>query len=319
MELHDTRRTVIRVEGLVKRFGEIRAVDGVSFEVRDGEIYGLLGPNGAGKTTTFSMLAGLLAPDSGRVTVGGVDLASNPVAVKRGLGIVPQEVAVYEELTARENLRLWAGLYGMSGAALDRAVDRALDEVGLAGRAKEPVERFSGGMKRRLNLSLGLVHGPKVVLLDEPTVGIDPQARVNILDVVRRTADGGAAVLYTTHYLEEAERLCDRIGIVDHGKLLAEGTLAELKALVAEEEVVTLFGRFEPAAARAEVERLPGVRVLIADEGRVAFSAGGGDDRGAAGLLGEIYNRGLSIDRVSIEPPSLNGLFLKLTGRELRD
>ncbi|HWM91899.1 MAG TPA: ABC transporter ATP-binding protein [Thermoanaerobaculia bacterium] len=307
---------MIRVEGLAKRFGEVRAVDGVSFATRAGEIYGLLGPNGAGKTTIFSMLAGLLAPDAGRITVGGVDLASDPLGVKRELGVVPQEVAVYEDLTARENLRLWGGLYGLSGAELDGAVDRALDEVGLSGRSKEPVERFSGGMKRRLNLSLGLVHRPKVVLLDEPTVGIDPQARANILEVVRKTADAGAAILYTTHYLEEAERLCDRIGILDHGKLLAEGTLAELKALVAEEEVVTLFGRFDPAAARAEVERLPGVKVLVAEDGRLAFSAGG---RGAAGLLGEIFNRGLDVDRVSIEPPSLNGLFLKLTGRELRD
>jgi len=248
--------------------------------------------------------------------VGGVDLASDPLGVKRGLGIVPQEVAVYEELTARENLGLWGGLYGLSGAKLAAAVDLALDEVGLAGRSREPVQRFSGGMKRRLNLSLGLIHRPQAVLLDEPTVGIDPQARNNILEVVRKTADAGAAIVYTTHYLEEAERLCDRIGIIDHGKLLAEGTLAELKALVAEEEVVTLFGGFDLAAARAEVERLSGVKVLVAEEGRLAFSSGG---KGAAGLLGEIFGRGLDVDRVSIEPPSLNGLFLKLTGRELRD
>ena len=307
---------MIRVEGLVKRFGDIHAVDGVSFEVREGEIYGLLGPNGAGKTTTFSMIAGLLGADAGRVTVGGVDIAADPLGVKRQLGVVPQEVAVYEELTARENLRLWAGLYGLAGSQLDEAVDRALDEVGLAGRSKEPVVRFSGGMKRRLNLSLGLVHRPKVVLLDEPTVGIDPQARANILDVVKSTATAGAAVLYTTHYLEEAERLCDRIGIIDHGKLLAEGTLTELKALVAEEEIVTLFGSFDPAAARAELEQLPGVRILSSAEGKLAFTAGG---QGAAGMLGEIFGRGLAVDRVSIEPPSLNGLFLKLTGRELRD
>lgn len=307
---------MIRVEGLVKRFGDIHAVDGVSFEVREGEIYGLLGPNGAGKTTTFSMIAGLLGADAGRVTVGGVDVAADPLGVKRQLGVVPQEVAVYEELTARENLRLWAGLYGLAGSELDEAVDRALDEVGLAGRSKEPVERFSGGMKRRLNLSLGLVHRPKVVLLDEPTVGIDPQARASILEVVRRTATEGAAVLYTTHYLEEAERLCDRIGIIDHGKLLAEGTLTELKALVAEEEIVTLFGGFDPGAARSELEQLPGVKILSSSDGKLAFTAGG---KGAAGMLGEIFGRGLTVDRVSIEPPSLNGLFLKLTGRELRD
>jgi len=310
---------MIRVENLAKRFGDVRAVDGVSFEVRDGEIYGLLGPNGAGKTTTFSMLSGLLRPDSGRVTYGGLDLAAEPDRVKRLLGVVPQEVAVYEELTARENLRFWGGLYGLSGAALDRAVDRSLEDVGLTGRSREPVKRFSGGMKRRLNLSLGLLHSPKAVLFDEPTVGIDPQARVNILDVVRRTAAEGAAVLYTTHYLEEAERLCDRIGILDHGRLLAEGTLDELKARVADEEVVTLQGRFDTSAARAELEKLPGVRVVSADEGRLTLSAESAAGTGAASLLGEIYGRGLAIDRVSIEPPSLNGLFLKLTGRELRD
>ena len=310
---------MIRVENLAKRFGDVRAVDGVSFEVRDGEIYGLLGPNGAGKTTTFSMLSGLLRPDSGRVTYGGLDLAAEPDRVKRLLGVVPQEVAVYEELTARENLRFWGGLYGLSGAALDRAVDRSLEDVGLTGRSREPVKRFSGGMKRRLNMAVALVHDPRVIIFDEPTVGVDPQARVNILDVVRRTAAEGAAVLYTTHYLEEAERLCDRIGILDHGRLLAEGTLDELKARVADEEVVTLQGRFDTSAARAELEKLPGVRVVSADEGRLTLSAESAAGTGAASLLGEIYGRGLAIDRVSIEPPSLNGLFLKLTGRELRD
>jgi ABC-2 type transport system ATP-binding protein len=307
---------MIRVDSLTKRFGENRAVDGVSFEVRDGEIYGLLGPNGAGKTTTFSMLSGLLRPDSGRISYDGVDLNAEPDKVKRRLGVVPQEVAVYEELSARENLRFWGGLYGLSGAELDRAVERSLEDVGLAARSREPVKNFSGGMKRRLNVSLGLVHSPKAVMFDEPTVGIDPQARFNILEVVRRTAAAGAAVLYTTHYLEEAERLCDRIGILDHGRLLAEGTLEELKAQVADEEVVALQGRFDPAAARAEVEKIPDVRVLSADENRLTLSVAGS---GSARLLGEIFGRGLAIDRVSIEPPSLNGLFLKLTGRELRD
>jgi ABC-2 type transport system ATP-binding protein len=307
---------VIRVENLTKRFGDKMAVDGISFAVEKGEIYGFLGPNGAGKTTTISLITGLLSPDSGRITFDGVDLAADPIRFKRRMGVVPQEVALYEELSARENLRFWGGLYGLSGKTLDDAVARSLDQVGLSGRARDAVKTYSGGMKRRINLALGLVHSPQIVLMDEPTVGIDPQARASILDVVRAVADAGTSVIYTTHYLEEAERLCDRIGIIDHGKILAEGTLDELKALVAEEEVVTLSGRFEAEAARHALAGLPEVKLITAEAGRVAFTAGG---QGAAGLLGEIYRRDLAIDRVSIEPPSLNGLFLKLTGRELRD
>jgi len=307
---------VIRVETLTKRYGEKIAVDGISFEVRPGEIYGLLGPNGAGKTTTLSMVSGLLAPDSGRISFDGIDLAADPLAVKRQLGVVPQEVALYEELSALENLRFWGSLYGLAGKGLAAAVERALDAVGLAGRAKDPVKVYSGGMKRRLNLALGLVHSPRAVLLDEPTVGIDPQARASILEMVRAVAAGGTSVIYTTHYLEEAERLCDRIGILDHGRILAEGTLEALKASLADEEVVTLWGRFAPDAAQAALADLPEVRFLSAEEGRIAFTAGG---RGAAELLGRIYAKGLAIDRVAIDPPSLNALFLKLTGRELRD
>jgi len=179
---------MIQVENLSKSYGDVHAVRGVSFEVAGGEIYGLLGPNGAGKTTILSMMAGLLAPDEGRIRYDGVDLAEHPLAVKATLGVVPQENALYEDLSAREHLRLWGGLYGLSGAELDAAVDRVLDEVGLAGRARDPVKKYSGGMKRRLNLGMGLVHGPRIVLLDEPTVGIDPQARLNILDVVRGVA-----------------------------------------------------------------------------------------------------------------------------------
>jgi ABC-2 type transport system ATP-binding protein len=309
---------LIHVDGLVKRFGDIRAVDDVSFEVREGEIYGLLGPNGAGKTTTLSMLSGLLEPDDGNVSVCGIPLGSDPIAAKSKLGVVPQETALYEELSAVENLRFWAGLYGLSGAELDRAVTTVLEQVGLSGRAKEPVKRFSGGMKRRLNLSLGLVHRPKVVLLDEPTVGIDPQARLNILDVVRAVASEGTTVLYTTHYLEEAETLCDRIGILDHGKLLAEGSLDELKRMVGEEEVVTVNGRFDGSGIRERLEAIDGLRVLSAENGRLVLAAGG-LGRASVELLSTVFGQGVDVEGVSIRPPSLNSLFLKLTGRELRD
>jgi len=307
---------VIRVETLTKKFGDKAAVDGISFAVEAGEIYGFLGPNGAGKTTTLSMLAGLLAPDAGRISFDGVDLAADPIRCKRQLGVVPQEIALYEELSGLENVRFWGSLYGLSGRALGAAAERALARVELAPRARDAVKTYSGGMKRRLNLALGFVHSPRALLLDEVTAGIDPQARASILDVVRAEADAGTAVIYTTHYLEEAERLCDRIGIVDHGRILAEGTPDELKAELGEEEVVTLWGRFEAEAASYALAGLLGARVISAEPGRIALTAG---ERGAAALLAEIYGRRLAIDRVTIEPPSLNALFLRLTGRELRD
>lgn len=314
---HHDSKPLLQVSGLVKSYGDTRAVDGISFDVREGEIYGLLGPNGAGKTTTLSILSGVLEADEGAVTVDGIDLGADPLGVKARLGVVPQETALYEELSATENLRFWAGLYGLRGKRLDQAVALALERVGLGGRAKEPVKRFSGGMKRRLNLSLGLVHEPRLVLLDEPTVGIDPQARLNILEVIRDVAAGGSTVLYTTHYLEEAESLCDRIGILDHGKLLAEGSLEHLQELVGEQEVVTLRGNFTDDRASTFLAELDGVRLLSSEQQRLVLAAGG--EGGAARLLQEIYGAGLEVDAVSIQPPSLNSLFLKLTGRQLRD
>jgi ABC-2 type transport system ATP-binding protein len=309
---------MFRVEKLVKRYGELRAVDGISFEVRVGELYGLLGPNGAGKTTTMSMLSGLLRPDEGRIFFDGVEIGSDPIRVKAQLGIVPQETALYETLSARENLRFWAGLYGLAGAGLEKAVERALDHVGLAGRSKEPVKSFSGGMKRRLNLALGLVHGPRAVLMDEPTVGIDPQARANILEAVRAVAASGTTVIYTTHYLEEAESLCDRVAIVDHGRLLAEGTIDELKRRVSGKEIITVTGTFDVEAARSRLAALPGAQVIVASPGKMVLSVAG-SGKAAVEALTSVLASGLDLDGVSIQPPSLNSVFLDLTGRELRD
>jgi len=309
---------MIEAQGLVKTFGSLRAVDGVGFAVRKGELYGLLGPNGAGKTTTMSMLAGLLAPDEGQIRFGGIDLAARPLEVKRQLGVVPQEPALYETLTARENLRFWGGLYGLSGRDLAGAVDRVLDLVGLADRAAEPIRGYSGGMKRRLNLALGLVHGPSAVLMDEPTVGIDPQARLKILEAVKGVAAAGTTVIYTTHYLEEAEELCDRIAIMDHGKLLAEGTLEELIRRVGGRELVTVRGAFAPQALREVVASLPGVTVTAEEPGRFVLTVDG-SGRGAVEVLGRVLGAGLDVHGVSVQPPSLNMLFLNLTGRELRD
>jgi ABC-2 type transport system ATP-binding protein len=309
---------VFQVEGLVKNYGPLRAVDDVSFSVPMGEVYGLLGPNGAGKTTIMSMLSGLLAPDEGRIRFDSIDLAAEPLKVKAQLGVVPQEPALYENLSARENLSFWGGLYGLSGAPLTQAVDRVLDLVGLKDRAKDPIKRYSGGMKRRINLALGLVHGPRAVLMDEPTVGIDPQARLNILEAVKRVAAAGTTVIYTTHYLEEVEQLCDRIAIMDHGKILAEGTLDELKRRVGGRDIVTVRGSFAAAAVMPRFETLPGVQVTSVEPGRLVLSVEG-SGRGAVDLLGRVLAAGLPIDGISIQPPSLNTLFLNLTGRELRD
>jgi ABC-2 type transport system ATP-binding protein len=308
------RNHMIEIRQLVKSFGDIRALAGVDFTVGEGEIFGLLGPNGAGKTTTISIIAGLLTADSGSVRVSGMDIRARGSDVRRILGVVPQEIALYEELTGRENLHFWGGLYGLSGRKLRDETDRVLELVGLADRADDPVRDYSGGMKRRINLSAGLIHRPKVILLDEPTLGIDPQARLTILDIIRDGVSGGMTAIYTTHYLEEAEKLCDRIAIIDKGKILAQGTLAELVKLAGEGNVVTVSGAF----SREQVSPLlAGVAVEHLENGSIRMLVPGKADLG--GALGKLFSAGISIEEVSIQEPSLEGVFIKLTGKELRD
>jgi len=308
---------MIRVENLSKRFGETEAVKSVSFQIAEGQIYGLLGPNGAGKTTTLSMLSGLLAPDSGKILFKDQDIASDRSNYRRRLGVVPQDLALYDQLSARENLRFWAGLYDLKGPALEARVEKMLERVGLEQRGDGPVKSFSGGMKRRLNLALGLVHDPAVLLLDEPTVGIDPQGRARILEIVQEVAAAGTAVLYTTHYLEEAETLCNRIGIIDSGTLLTSGSVADLKSKVGNRERVTIRGRFDEAQGRAVADGIRGARLLSLEQGRVTLNADEGCS--AVDILSSILEGPLPVDGVTIEPPSLQTLFLELTGRELRD
>jgi len=225
---------ILAAHGLRKRFGELTAVDGVSFSIAPGETYGLLGPNGAGKTTTISMVCGLLEPDEGEVHVAGERVTTRSVSARAAIGYVPQEIAVYPDLTATENLVFFGRLYGLSRAEAHARGEEVLELVGLTDRAREQTSRFSGGMQRRLNIGLGLLHRPRLLVLDEPTVGVDPQSRNAILESVEQLGEAGLAVLYTTHYMEEAERLCDRVGIVDAGRIVAEGTRPELVALVGE-------------------------------------------------------------------------------------
>lgn len=309
---------MIEVEHLRKSFNSLVAVDDVSFTVGEGEIFGLLGPNGAGKTTTINMICGVLKPDGGRVLIGGRDIWLEAKTVKQGLAVVPQEIAVYEDMTSRDNLNFWGSLYGLRGADLRSRVDETLTRVGLADRAADKVKGFSGGMKRRLNLCMGLLHRPRVLLLDEPTVGIDPQARLNILEVVREVAESGTTVLYTTHYMDEAQDLCDRIAIIDHGRILTVGTLDELTRMAGEAEVLRLTGSFDDAIARERLDAVTGIRVLKADDG-VAVLSVDADGPGLLKVLPEILEADLEVDDVSIQQPNLQNVFISLTGKELRD
>jgi len=309
---------LIQIDGLRKTYDSLVAVDGVSFDVHDGEVVGLLGPNGAGKTTMINMICGVLQPDGGRVLVDNRDIWLEPKKVKQDLGVVPQEISVYEDLNARDNLSFWGSLYGLSGSDLTDRIDESLSRVGLAERAGDKVKTFSGGMKRRLNLCMGLIHQPKFLLLDEPTVGIDPQARLNILDVIQEVAQAGTTVLYTTHYMDEAEQLCDRIAIIDHGRVLALGTLAELTTTAGEAEVLRLSGDFSSQPSREGLHTISGVRVLRSDD-TSAVLAIDPEGPGLLAVLPEVLEGDLTVDDVSIQRPNLQSVFIALTGRELRD
>jgi ABC-2 type transport system ATP-binding protein len=302
-----------------KHYGAVRAVDGVSFAVADGETVGLLGPNGAGKTTTVSMVCGLVRPDAGTVLVDGRPLGGDADPAKRRIGLVPQEVALYEELTARQNLRFFGALYGLDGPALDGAITSAVDLVGLADRLGDRVKTFSGGMKRRLNLAAALLHDPQTLILDEPTVGVDPQSRNAIFDNLEALKARGKSLVYTTHYMEEAERLCDRVLILDQGKLVAGDTLRGLYRLL-------------PAANRIAVElddpsdgpwldalrALPGV--LDARLGAGVLDVGVDDLTAAApAVLGWLAAQGRGFTHIETDRPDLEAVFLSLTGRSLRD
>jgi ABC-2 type transport system ATP-binding protein len=308
---------LLQADDLSKRFGDIRAVDQVSFEVREGEIYGMLGPNGAGKTTTISLVCGLLKPDGGNVVVNGSNFWSDPQAARRIMGVVPQDLAIYEELSGRENLEFWGRIAGLTLRDARMRAGELLEALSLVDRGKDALKKYSGGMKRRINLGCALMHRPRLLLLDEPTVGIDPQARANILAFIRNLLDDGIAVLYTTHYLEEAETLCHRIGIMDHGRLLAEGTLAELQQRMGDAQLFVIEG----VLAEAEPDTWPGFaerfRVIQKTDRQLTVTALGRRD--PADCLKELLALPVRVENVTLKRPSLNDTFLQLTGRELRE
>jgi ABC-2 type transport system ATP-binding protein len=309
---------MIEVQQLRKSYGELIAVDGVSFAAHPGEIFGLLGPNGAGKTTTIGCICGLLAPSSGHVKVMGHDVVREGTAARAALGVVPQEIALYEDLSARENLAYWGGAQGMRNPKLRERIQQVLELTGLIDRAREPVKQFSGGMKRRLNFACGILHFPKVLLLDEPTVGVDPQSRVRLLDLVRAEAHAGTCVLYTTHYMEEAEALCDRLAIIDHGKVIAAGTLAELRSMLAERDLLRLTGVFAPQAACSAAQQIDSVEILHSDESLLLLSLHRASAKLPA-IFAALAGTGAEIHSTTLTQPSLESLFIKLTGKELRE
>jgi ABC-2 type transport system ATP-binding protein len=309
---------MLEAKDLWKAYGATTAVAGVSLEARAGEIVGLLGPNGAGKSTTVSMLCGLGRPDRGMVTIGGAPVAGDGNPVKQRIGLVPQDISLYEDLAARGNLELFGALYGVTGALLEQRIAAALELVGLTDRAKDKPETFSGGMKRRLNLACALVHDPDVLLLDEPTVGVDPQSRNAIFDNLEALKKRGKTLIYTTHYMEEAERLCDRIVIIDHGKMIANDTLQGLHKLLPVTNVIAIDLDHADSFKPEQMLALPEVKSAELVDG--TLRVGVHDlSRGAPGVLRWLAENGHSYHHVSSEQPDLETVFLTLTGRSLRD
>ncbi|HKX74354.1 MAG TPA: ABC transporter ATP-binding protein [Acidimicrobiia bacterium] len=309
---------VLEAKGLAKRFGDIIAVDGVGFTIAPAETYGLLGPNGAGKTTSISIIAGLLTADAGEVRIMGEEMSPKAVGPKAHIGLVPQDLAVYPDLTARENLTFFGRLYGMDKQELASRADEVLAVIGLTDRAGDRVKEFSGGMKRRLNIGIGLLHRPRLLILDEPTVGVDPQSRNAILEAVEALAGEGMAVLYTTHYMEEAERLCDRVAIIDEGVIKAEGTRRQLVELVGQKDRITITGTGSLEQVAANLGRKDGVAEAIPSDHRVDLLVADASRR-LPELLTAAAGAGMTIGGVEVSEPNLEAVFLHLTGKALRD
>jgi ABC-2 type transport system ATP-binding protein len=309
---------LLSARNLVKSYGARRAVDGVSFDVRAGRTLGLLGPNGAGKSTTVAMLCGLVAPDAGQVLAGAEPVTTGASAVKRRIGLVPQDLALYEELPARENLHLFGALYGLSGRALAARIDHVLSLVNLTDRARDKPSTFSGGMKRRLNIAAALLHDPALLILDEPTVGVDPQSRNAIFDTLEGLRREGRALIYTSHYMEEVERLADHIVIIDHGKVLADDSPAGLHGRLPVRAALRVELADAPPPALTEALRnRSGVAGVGADG--AALDIGLADTADAVGVLSWLQAQGCRPVHVATARASLEDIFLHLTGRTLRD
>ncbi len=312
--------SILLVQNLVKKYGSLTAVNDISFNILEGEIFSLLGPNGAGKTTTLSVLSTLFTPTAGDALIDGHSVTREPYKVRSLIGVVPQELALYDDLTARENLVFWGQMYGLSGKALATRVDEVLQQIGLADRAGNRIKTYSGGMKRRVNIGVGLLHKPRLLFMDEPTVGIDPQSRRAILDSVKELNRQGMTVLYTTHYMEEAQELSDRVGIIDHGQLIALGTQAELTRQVGETDTLVLHNdEFQDSdALAARLRTIPTVQQVIVTDHTVSIITAEAEEI-IAPVISVANEMNFKIHSVEIQEPNLEAVFLHLTGRALRD
>ncbi|NOX70558.1 MAG: ABC transporter ATP-binding protein [Gammaproteobacteria bacterium] len=311
------------VENLIKQYGDLMAVDNISFEASQGTVFGLLGPNGAGKSTAINCISGLLKATSGRIRVAGFDVQKEGKKARKSLGVVPQELALYEDLPAIDNLRFWGKAYGMRGAELQSRVQDVLAHIGLGDRAGDLPKTFSGGMKRRLNFGCGIVHRPAVMLLDEPTVGVDPQSRERLFEMVEAERNNGTCVLYTTHYMEEAERLCDSVAIIDHGKLISQGTVAELRAQLGARDVLQLSGEFPQASTELAVKNLvesglSDLEMISQEETSITLTLTSGSQHLPA-IFSTLSDAGGKVSETNLRSPNLETLFLLLTGKELRE
>ncbi|TFG72793.1 MAG: ATP-binding cassette domain-containing protein [Anaerolineales bacterium] len=312
--------SILEAKDLTKNYSDFKAVKGISFDIKEGEIFSLLGPNGAGKTTTIAMLSTLFKPTSGDATIDGNSVTKDPMAVKQVLGVVPQELALYEDLSARENLIFWGQMYGLSGKTLKSRVEEVLNQIDLVERAKNKVKTYSGGMKRRVNIGVGLLHKPRLLFMDEPTVGIDPQSRRAILDTVKDLNQQGMTVLYTTHYMEEAAELSNRVGIIDNGELIALGTQDELTKQVGETDTLILhISENEDSNTLAAVLKgLDNVLDATATDHQVSIITPQEEDI-LAPVVSKANESGIKIRSIDIREPNLEAVFLHLTGRALRE
>ena len=312
---------MLTVQDLRKSFGNLEAVKGVSFTVEKGESFGLLGPNGAGKSTTINMITGLFAPTSGEIRIKNIDVIKYPKNAQKWIGVVPQEIALYQAMSARENLKFWGRMYDLSGDELEKSVDQVLEIIGLTERAKDKIETFSGGMKRRVNIGAAILHRPELLIMDEPTVGIDPQSRNHILETVKRLNSEGMTIIYTSHYMEEVEYLCERVGIVDHGELIASGTLSELRETIGNHSRIILTIDKETAHVEKITQTLLGIfskkDIQIQDHQVMVFHKE--PQLILSDFIQSVTKTGTKITSVDIVEPNLESVFLHLTGRNLRD
>lgn len=310
---------IVKVERLTKMYDEKNVVDSISFEIKKGEIFGLLGPNGAGKTTTVSMLSCLISPTSGDAFVNGKSIIKEPMEVKKKIGVVPQDIALYPTLSARENLFFWGKMYGLGGKQLHERVDKVLQIVSLTKRSGDLINKYSGGMKRRINIAVGLLPSPELLILDEPTVGVDPQSRTNILDTLKELNKNGLTILYTSHYMEEVEFLCDRVAIMDLGKIIASGTQNELRLLVGEMDSLKIVTINEiPRSLAGAIKKMPSTNeVEIVDKSIEILTLNG--RKVLPDVLEILGKSDVKVKSIEIKEPNLESVFLHLTGKELRD